>query len=68
MTTLMLLLGLVTDDDYRRILDAQRRSLRFQVARRGWPNRYQAPVLTVAYVLAIAAFACLVIFAMSVVL
>lgn len=68
MTTLMLLLGLVTDDDYRRILDAQRRGLRYQVARRGWSNRYRAVVRTFAYLLAIAVFAYLVIFAMSVVL
>lgn len=49
----LLFLGLVDNDGYERILDAQRRGLRWNVGRQ---RRLRAVVQTTAYVLLILAF------------
>lgn len=62
---LLLLLGVLSDADYRRIQDARARNLR--VVRPGWSNRRRPILLTIAYVLAIVAMALLVVFTFTVV-
>jgi hypothetical protein len=64
-TAILLLLGLVSDEDYWRIQDARRRGLRYQVARPGWSNRWGAVVRTILYVLLMLAFAMLVVLTAS---
>ncbi len=52
MNAILLLFGILSDADYRRILDAERRGLRAQVARPGWRNRWANVITTVFLVLA----------------
>lgn len=46
--SLRLLLGQATDADYFAHLEAERRGLRFEVARPGWSNRWALAIRAIA--------------------